>query len=77
MMGKVVFWITIVFVVLFCLRVYNAAQARRRNRRDAPPPPGNDRGEPMVRCTRCGIYLPRAEAQLIEGKIRCRDQACH
>ena len=75
-MGKVVFWITIVFAVLFCLRLYNAGQLKRRNRRDAPPPAA-DTGEAMVRCTRCGIYLPRSEAQLIEGKVRCRDQACH
>ncbi|MEO8133232.1 MAG: PP0621 family protein [Betaproteobacteria bacterium] len=77
-MGKVIFWVTIVFVVLFVLRLYNAGQFKRRQRRDPPPPaPGGGTGEPMVRCTQCGIYLPRAEAQLIEGKIRCRDLTCH
>ncbi len=75
-MGKVIFWITVVFVVLFCLRLYNSAQLTRRRRRDAPPTKP-DAAEAMVRCTNCGIYLPRSEAQTIEGKIRCRDQTCH
>lgn len=81
-MGKVIFWMVVVFAVLFCLRMYNVAQQKKRERRDAPPPPSSDAskasaGEPMVRCTRCGIFLPRSDAQLIGGKVRCRDQACH
>ena len=76
-MGKVIFWMVVVFAVLFCLRMFNVAQQKKRERRDAPPAPGAGAGEPMVRCTRCGIFLPRSEAQLIEGKVRCRDQDCH
>ncbi len=72
-MGKVIFWIVVVFAVLFCLRMYNVGQQKRRARRDAPPPGS---GESMVRCTRCGIFLPRSEAQMVEGKIRCRDKDC-
>jgi uncharacterized protein len=72
--GKVIFWLVIVFAVLFCLRMYNVAQQKRREGRDAPPPSGT--GEAMVRCTHCGIFLPRSEAQLIEGQIRCRDKEC-
>ena len=75
-MGKVIFWMVVVFAVLLCLRLYNAAQQKKRERRDAPPSPGTGTGEAMVRCTRCGIFLPRSEAQLVEGKIRCRDEAC-
>jgi uncharacterized protein len=72
--GKLIFWIVVIFVVLFCLRMYNVGKQRQRERRDAAPPPGS--GEAMVRCTRCGIFLPRSEAQMVEGKIRCRDQDC-
>lgn len=72
--GKVIFWMVIVFAVLFCLRIYNVGQQKKRERRDAPPP--KDSGETMVRCTRCGIFLPRSEAQLVDGKIRCRDKEC-
>ena len=32
-MGKVVFWIVIVFAVLFLLRLYNVAQQKKRDRR--------------------------------------------
>lgn len=72
--GKAIFWLVIIFAVLFCLRMYNVSQQKRRERRAAPPP--SSAGEPMVRCTRCGIFLPRSEAQLVEGKIRCRDKEC-
>jgi uncharacterized protein len=71
--GKVIFWIVIIFVVLFCLRMYNVGQQKKRERRDAPL---SGPGETMVRCTRCGIFLPRSEAQMVEGKIRCRDKDC-
>jgi uncharacterized protein len=72
--GKVIFWMVIVFAVLFCLRLYNVAQQKRRQGRAAPPPAGT--GESMVRCTRCGIFLPRSEALLVDGKARCRDKDC-
>ena len=76
-MGKVVFWIIVVFAVLFCLRMYNAGQQKKRERRDAPPPPkGKNPGEAMVRCAHCGIFLPRSEATLVAGEIRCRDKDC-
>lgn len=77
-MGKVVFWILVVFAVLFLLRLYNAAQLKKKAdaRKDAPPKKNTAAGEQMVRCARCGIFLPRSEAQLIEGAIRCRDREC-
>jgi len=77
--GKFIFWIVVVFAVLLCLRLYNAGQQKRASRkasgaeaRAAGPKPA----ESMVRCTRCGIYLPRSEAQLVDGSVRCRDAGC-
>jgi len=29
-MGKVIFWIVVVFLILFVLRLYNAAKAQKR-----------------------------------------------
>jgi uncharacterized protein len=73
--GKVVFWIVIIFAVLLCLRLYNLAQQKRRSgksgAKEAPKAP-----EAMVRCARCGVYLPRSEARLIAGAIHCRDKDC-
>lgn len=33
--------------------------------------------ERMVKCARCGVFMPEAESVLIDGKMSCRDpQAC-
>jgi hypothetical protein len=73
-MGKIIFWIVIVFVVLFGLRLLNVAKARRRTdseRRGGKPP-----AEPMVRCVRCGVFLPRADAKPAPGGFCCGDASC-
>jgi uncharacterized protein len=76
-MGKVIFWIVLVFGVLFGLRLYNAAKARRRadlaQRGEAPTTPP---AEAMVRCARCGVYLPRADAKPVAGGFQCGDAKC-
>jgi hypothetical protein len=74
--GKVILWIVIVFAVLFGLRLLNAAKARRRNNAQqgaaSQPPPS----EAMVRCVRCGVYLPRADAQPAGNGFSCGDPKC-
>lgn len=37
--------------------------------RSAPPP--SAKAEDMVACSRCGVNLPKSEAQLIDGVYRC------
>jgi hypothetical protein len=74
MMGKIVVWIIIVFAILFGLRLVNAAKARRRSdrtRRGGTPP-----AEPMVRCVRCGVFLPRGDATPAPGGFSCGDARC-
>ena len=75
-MGKAIFWIIVIFGVLLCLRLYNVSQQKRAKKAAAADPAPAKPAEAMVRCTRCGIYLPRSEAQLIEGTVRCRDAGC-
>lgn len=73
-MGKIIFWIVIAFVVLFGLRLVNVAAARRR-RKD----PGRAAGPPelpMVRCHRCGVFLPRADTVETAGGPACNDPNC-
>jgi hypothetical protein len=73
-MAKIVLWIVLVFAVLFGLRLLNAAKAKRRAdpaRRGAAPP-----AEPMVRCTRCGVFLPRADAAPAADGFVCGDPRC-
>lgn len=74
-MGKIIFWIIVVFVALFGLRLLNAGQAKRRQ--------GEARGteraakpNAMVRCVRCGLFLPRAEATPAPGGFACADGRC-
>lgn len=75
-MGKFIFWIIVIFGVLLCLRLYNLSQQKRAKKAAAPDPAQEKPAEAMVRCTRCGIYLPRSEAQLVDGTVRCRDAGC-
>jgi uncharacterized protein len=74
MMGRIVIWIVIVFAVLFWLRLLGAAKTKRRadsaRRRDAAA------AQPMVRCARCGVFLPRADAKPAPGGFGCGDPGC-
>ncbi len=76
-MGKVIFWIVIVFAVLLGLRLLNAGKAKRRAdeaRRAAAA--GGRPPETMVRCVRCGVFLPRADAKIGPAGPTCSDPAC-
>ncbi len=79
-MGKILFWAVVIVVVMIGLRLWSIAQRNARRRDDAPP--GNagkssHRDEPMVRCVRCGVFLPRDEARLTHNGYRCTDEACN
>jgi hypothetical protein len=75
-MGKLLFWIVIVFGLLLVARLVNAAAAKRRNAA-ASGAAGNAPGaSPMVRCVRCGVFLPRSEATAVQGGHACADPAC-
>jgi uncharacterized protein len=75
-LSKVIFWIVVVFVVLFAVRLLNAAKARRR----AEPPPTAARDKEvaasMVQCAECGVYLPKADARLLPQGFGCGDPRC-
>ncbi|WP_409520000.1 PP0621 family protein [Pulveribacter sp.] len=46
---------------------------RTGQRRAAPPPPPASKPlpEPMVRCARCGVHLPRSQALQQDGRSYC------
>lgn len=71
-MGKIVFWIVAVFAVLFVLRLWNAAKARGGVKATKAP---KEIAQPMVRCVRCGVFLPAPEARETPDGYRC-DPAC-
>jgi len=72
-MGKVVFWLVVVFGALFVLRIVNANKARQRANaaRNAAPA-----GVPMVQCRECGVFIPRGEALPAADGFRCGDGSC-
>jgi len=72
-MGKIVFWIVVLFVVLFALRMLNVAKLRARRQREAAKPKAV---EAMVQCRHCGVFLPQPEAHAVAGGYRCSDPRC-
>ena len=70
-MGKIIAWLVLSFIVLLVLRLINQRKARRQQRAG-----GGAAVEPMVRCTRCGVFLPRADAIQRAGEYACPDGQC-
>jgi ribosomal protein S26 len=69
--GKVIFWLVVIFVALFALRMYNVAKTRR-----ARPKQRADTPAAMVRCVQCGVFLPKPDAVETTTGYRCQDPAC-
>ena len=75
-MSKIIFWLVVFFVGLFVLRLVSIAKSRRH---DGKRPPSTDKKSAvgaMVRCTECGVFLPKAEALPSPQGFRCSDPAC-
>ena len=70
-MSKVIAWLVLIFIVLLALRLINARKARTRQHR-AP----EAAAAPMVRCERCGVFLPRTDALLVGKGYTCADGQC-
>ena len=72
-MMKVVAWLVLIFVVLLALRMINVRKSRARNRAATAGPA---EAQAMVRCQRCGVFLPRSDARKVEGGYACADSEC-
>jgi hypothetical protein len=75
-MAKVIAWLVLIFVVLFALRIINARKARSRSAGAAAAGAGEIASQPMVRCERCGVFLPRSDALPVAGGYACADSEC-
>lgn len=80
-MGKLLFWIAVILVVLFVVRLINHQKSRAAKSADPASsnknpsqPPGLGKAEEMVRCAHCGVYLPRSEALMKEGHLWCSQE---
>jgi len=74
-MGKIVFWLVVVFAVLFVLRLVNVGKSRARDaasRKAADAPAA----AAMVRCVECGVFLPQADARPVPTGFHCGTVNC-
>ena len=74
-MAKIIAWLILIFVVLFALRLIGLRNARIRRRAEdkaASVPVA----ESMVRCVRCGVFLPRKEAHAVGDGYACARGSC-
>ena len=86
-MGKIIFWIIVFFLVLLALRLVsvhktrnderdrddenrNKTQDQNRKRDDKPAT------DAMVKCERCGVFTPKANAVMKRGGWTCGDERC-
>ena len=75
-MAKVVAWLVLIFVVLLALRMINVRKTRSRNRGPTRAPAAETIAQPMVRCARCGVFLPRSDAKPVTEGYACADSEC-
>lgn len=75
LVGKVIFWIVVFFLVLLALRLVSVHQARRE-RREEQAQQRKPADEPMVRCGQCNVYLPKSSAVMTERGYGCGDADC-
>ena len=75
-MGKLVFWLVLIFGVLFALRLWNASKSRASRGDGAGTGGGGAKATPMIKCVECGVFLPAADAATTAGGYRCGDPSC-
>jgi len=75
-MAKVVAWLVLIFVVLLALRMINVRKTRSKTRGATRAPAGETIAQPMVRCARCGVFLPRNDAKAVTDGYACADSEC-
>lgn len=77
-MSKLFLLVLFFIVAMIVVRLWNIRQwnARRRGEAAAAAKKTTGDGETMVRCVRCGVFLPRGEARMTQAGYRCNDEAC-
>ena len=77
-MGKLVFWLVVVFGGLLVLRLINVA--KHGSGRSSSTPRAGERhgGKPaaMIRCVDCGVFLPSTDAVKSHRGPVCGDPQC-
>lgn len=66
----------LLFILALAVVVYLLLKSHRTGISRAEPPASVDKQRPtedMVRCSYCGVHLPRSEAIMAGGKFYCSD----
>lgn len=66
---KLLIWVVVIIAALFVTRVLTQKKNIPRPKADRAPAPKG--AEQMVRCSHCGIYLPRSEALMSNDHTWC------
>jgi len=69
-MGRLIVLILLVVLAVWLIR--RALKASRSSQDPGTKPPG-EIGD-LIRCARCGVHLPRAEARLSGGLLYCGEE---
>jgi uncharacterized protein len=75
-MTKLLLWVVLIVVALLVLRLVNIASAKRRNDAGRGASAKDRRADKMVRCVRCGVYLPSADAKSGPDGLICGEPSC-
>jgi hypothetical protein len=82
LVGKIIFALLTAAIAWVLFKGLTKKPPSDASRRDAAKS-GDDKAknlnapERMVKCVRCGVFMPETESAIIDGQIGCRDpQAC-
>jgi uncharacterized protein len=73
-MGKLVSWLVLGALVWLAWRLFVIVRRRGEARGTHSAPGQPVEVEPIVRCDRCGIHVPRSEAIEADGRYYCSEQ---
>lgn len=71
-MGRLLFFVLIAVLVFWAIRSYRRGLKKRQEETQKESP--SIESEDMVRCTHCGVHLPKSESILSEDKFFCSDE---
>ena len=73
---KLLLWVIVIVVALLALRLVNIAAAKRRRAAAAGAAAKGASADTMVRCVRCGTYVPSADAKPGPDGLTCGEPLC-
>ena len=73
---KFLLWIVLIGIALLALRLVNIAAAKRRRQAADDASAKRAGAANMVRCVRCGVYVPSVDAKPGPDGLTCGEPAC-